>query len=214
LGYLSTLAEVIDEVLYITHGNSTDRDTRIHTRNLVNRSLFEDIQELGDLYFLEASSTISLNGSKSYSLPSDFRRIAHRGVRIDDWVLDYKTMDWLDENDPDWDATGDPLYYTIYNDLIWFWPIASSGTVYIRYYKKFTPLTDEADSLASIPAEWRQILVLGAAYRELKRMKSPDAALYKRDLEELKARLLLRNGRVAGTPSEPDAEDLLDWFNV
>lgn len=94
------------------------------------------------------STSTSVSGTQSYSLPSDFyalRRIKYDGKPV-------KKAGFLDIDESDIDETdysGDPISYYIWNDSIYFIPIpnVSGDTIKIFYYKSPAIIDATTDSL-------------------------------------------------------------------
>lgn len=92
-------------------------------------------------------------------------------------------LEFIDENDleslyPDYDnsTSGQPLYAYFSDNTIKLYPAPDAAyTLSLRYYKKPTELSADGD-VPTIPSEFEELLVAGAAYRVLQVKHSYDEA--------------------------------------
>lgn len=96
-------------------------------------------------------------------------------------LLEYKDVREIDGFYPDPDDTavntaGVPDQWYIYGQIIKVFPVPDEAyTVSLRYYKKPTLLTADAD-VPEIPSEFEEVLVVGAAYRVMQVKDNYDQA--------------------------------------
>jgi hypothetical protein len=110
-------------------------------------------------------------------------------------VIPYKEISLSDEANPDQDdqAANYPEYWYTYADTIRLYPKpAGAYTVTLRYYKKPTDLVDGTD-VPDIPSEFRELLVVGAAYRVLQIKDNYDqAAIHQNKYDEILQKLVVK----------------------
>lgn len=108
---------------------------------------------------------------------------------------DVRTID-ADYPDPDDDTAhprGVPQYWYFYAETIRVYPEPDAAyTVTLRYYKKPTLLSADAD-VPEIPSEFEELLVSGAAYRVLQVKDNYDqATIHENKYMELLSKLVVR----------------------
>jgi len=159
---------------------TTDTVYRGIVLNWLNRAL-KNISTMQDGFhwrFLEKAATFETVADQlTYDLPSDIDgyKVFDLRQQTTDIKLLYKPQEWVDKYYPDpTNTSGNPLIYTIYANQYKLIPIPSSViTMYERYVKTITALTDSALSTTDIPAKWDDVIIQGAlakAYKFDKRL--------------------------------------------
>lgn len=123
-------------------------------------------------------------------------------------VIPFRDIREVDALNPDADDTttyakGVPDYWYYYAETIRVHPVPDTGyTVTLRYYKKPTLLSADAD-VPDIPSEFEELLVTGAAYRVLQVKDNYDqAAVLENKYNELLAKLVAKfSQKQVGTPT-------------
>lgn len=112
------------------------------------------------------------------------RKLVYRDIREID-------AEYPDPDDADAYSAGTPVYWYNYADTIRVFPVpASADTVTVRYYKKPTELTSDAQ-VPEVPSEFGEILVVGAAYRVLQVKDNYDqAGVHQNKYDELLQKLV------------------------
>jgi hypothetical protein len=148
-------------------------------------------------YTLAAGTADITNGS---GLPTNFVQaidlfITTSGLEKVIPFLDISTVDneFTDPSDTTAHASNIPQYAYKYGETINVYPApASDYTVTLRYYKRPDELTDDADT-PDIPQEFRELLVVGAAYRVFQVKDNYDkAAILENKYMELLSKLAVK----------------------
>ena len=109
--------------------------------------------------------------------------------------LPYRVLDTLypDPTDTLAYTTGVPIYWYFYNDTIRLFPAPDQAfTLTLQYNKKPTELTADSD-VPEIPSEFREVLVMGAAYRVLQVKDNYDqASVLQNKYDEILQKLVVR----------------------
>lgn len=113
-------------------------------------------------------------------------------------VLEYRDIREIDNSTPDPDDTtahpaSVPDSWYNYAETIRVSPVPNDAyTVTLRYYKKPTLLSADAD-VPDLPSEFEELLVVGAAYRVLQVKDNYDqAAIFENKYNELLAKLVVK----------------------
>lgn len=143
-------------------------------------------------------------------LPSNFVQAVNLTLTTDGSVKlipyrDYKQIDafYPDADDTDDHPHGGPLYWYVYEQTIRVYPAPDSAyTVSLRYYKKPTLLSGN-DDVPSLPSQFEELLVVGAAYRVLQVKDNYDqAAILQNKYDEILDKLVVRYSQPqVGTPT-------------
>lgn len=90
-------------------------------------------------------------------------------------------------------TTGQPTSWYIFENTINLYPIPTSAdTITVRYYKKPTELSADAD-VPEIPSEFVELLVVGAGYRVLQVKDNYDqAGILQNKYDEILAKLVMK----------------------
>lgn len=158
-------------------------------------------------YTLSAGVSDITNGS---NLPSNYVQAIDLTLTSSGYekVIPYKDFKEIDElyADPD-DTTRNPsnvpIYWYYYAETIKVYPVPNSAyTVSLRYYKKPTILTADAD-VPEIPSEFEELLVSGATYRVLQIKDNYDqAGIHENKYQELLQKLVVKYSQPqVGRPS-------------
>jgi len=158
-----------------------DTTYRAIALNWLNRVL-KNIATMQDGFhwrFLEVSATFpTVADQLTYSLPTDIDgyKIFDLRQQESDVKLIYKSQEWIDEYYPDpTNISGNPLVYTIFAKQYKLIPCPSGViTMYERYIKVITALTDSAASNTDVPTKWDDVIIQGAlakAYKFDKRLQ-------------------------------------------
>lgn len=123
-------------------------------------------------------------------------------------VLTYRDIREFDALWPDADDTAAypasiPTDWTMYGMTPRVHPVPNIGyTVTLRYYKKPTLLSADAD-VPSLPSEFEELLVMGAAYRVMQVKDNYDqAGIFQNKYDELLDKLVVRYSQAqVGTPT-------------
>lgn len=123
-------------------------------------------------------------------------------------VLPYRDIREVDALNPDPDDNSIhpqnvPEYWYYYDETIRVYPEPNSAyTVTLRYYKKPTMLSADAD-VPGLPSEFEELLVCGAAYRILQVKDNYDqAAIFQNKYDEILAKLVVKYSLAqVGTPT-------------
>jgi len=159
----------------------TDTTYRAIALNWLNRVL-KNIGTMQDGFhwrFLEKTATFpTVTSQLTYDLPSDIDgyKVFDLRQQTTDVKLTFKPQEWIDLYWPDPTVTsGNPLFYTLFASSMKLIPLpASAITMYIRYIKGITALTDSAASSTDVPAKWDDVIIQGAlakAYKFDKRIE-------------------------------------------
>lgn len=116
-------------------------------------------------------------------------------------VIRYKDTTEIDTLYPDPDDTtvnvsGVPKYWYFYAQTIKLFPVPDKAyTLTLRYYKKPTLLSANSD-VPSIPSQFQELLVVGAAYRVLQVKDSYDqASVLQNKYDELLQKLVMQTAQ-------------------
>lgn len=148
-------------------------------------------------YTLTPNVTDITNGS---NLPTDYVQAVDLFLTTNsqEKLLTYKDFREIDGLYPDpTDITRHtpnlPCYWYIYAQTIRVFPAPNDAyTVTLRYYKKPTALSADAD-VPSLPSEFEELLVVGAAYRVLQVKDNYDqAAILQNKYDELLQKLAVK----------------------
>jgi hypothetical protein len=148
-------------------------------------------------YTLAAGTADITNGS---GLPTNFVQaidlvITTSGLEQRIPFMDISQVDWEMPDPADTTAhpSNIPQYAYKYGETIYVYPApADAYTLTLRYYKSPTELTDDAD-VPEIPQEFRELLVVGAAYRVFQVKDNYDkAAILENKYMELLSKLAVR----------------------
>ena len=123
-------------------------------------------------------------------------------------VIPYVDVSEIDQLYPDPDdttvnPTGVPAKWYFYADTIKVYPVpASAYTVSLRYYKNPTLVSSDAD-VPSLPSEFEELLVVGAAYRVLQVKDNYDqAAILQNKYDEILQKLVVKYSQMqTGAPT-------------
>lgn len=123
-------------------------------------------------------------------------------------LIPYKNVTELDYLYPDEDdltahPAGVPQYWYFYAQTIKLFPAPDKAyTLTLRYYKKPTLLSADSD-VPSVPSQFQELLVVGAAYRVLQVKDQYDqAGILERKYDELLLKLVMQNAQVqVGRPT-------------
>lgn len=115
-------------------------------------------------------------------------------------VIPYYDFQQADEAYPDPDDTtlhptsSSPDYWYFYGNTIRVFPAPKTAyALTLRYYKKPTALDDDAD-VPDVPAQYEEILVMGASYRVLQVKDNYDqAAILQNKYDEILDKLVARS---------------------
>lgn len=116
-------------------------------------------------------------------------------------LIPYKKFTELDFLYPDEDDTtvhsaGAPLYWYFYAETIRIFPVpAKAYTLLLRYYKTPTLLSADGD-IPSLPSQFQELLVVGAAYRVLQVKDNYDqAAILENKYDEILSKLVMQSSQ-------------------
>ncbi len=148
-------------------------------------------------YTLDTSTSDITNG---VGLPSNYVQAINLFLTTTgrEKHLPYKDIREVDEKYPDPDDTtvhpaNVPIFWYYYAETIRVYPKPNSAyTVTLRYYKKPTLLSADAD-IPDLPSEFEEVLVSGATYRVLQVKDNYDqAAIFQNKYDELLQKLAVR----------------------
>jgi hypothetical protein len=146
---------------------TTDTTLRTVALSWANR-VIKDISGRKTWTFLEVTSTFpTIASTMTYDLPADCdlsgRKVISLRQKESPQKLFYISQRFLDEVEPEPDTvTGNPLYYTIFAQQIRLYPVPNDAyTMYMRYIKTITALTDSALSTTEIPAKFDEVVLDG-----------------------------------------------------
>lgn len=122
-------------------------------------------------------------------------------------IIPYKDVDYIDDLYADTDdttihPTGKPQYWYFYGQTLRLFPVpAGAYTLSLRYYKHPTALSADGD-VPSIPSNFEELIVVGAAYRTMQVKDDYDtAAVFENKYQELLQKLVVQSSqRQVGTP--------------
>lgn len=173
-----------------------------------------DIYNEYRLPFMEASANFTMGAgvadiSNGAGLPTDYVQavdifITTTGLQSRLIYMDYDAMDEQYPN-PTSTAYGRsvPRYWYYFASTINVFQVPSSAyTATMRYYKRPTTLAADAD-VPSLPSEFEEILVMGAAYRVMQVKDNYDqATILQNKYDEILAKLVYKyTQRQVGTPT-------------
>lgn len=184
------------------------RDTNYSSseiKNYINDTINDVFNEYR-LPFMQTTQTYTLTQNVSditngVGLPADYVQAVDLTLTSSgrEKVLLYRDVSQVDNwyPDPD-DTTANPAnvpdswYY--YAETIKVYPVPNQAyTVSLRYYKKPTSLDLDAD-VPSIPSEYEELLVVGAAYRVLQVKDNYDqAAILQNKYDEILQKLVVKS---------------------
>lgn len=149
--------------------NIDDTEYRAFMLQCLNLTL-KDISTRQDGWhfrFLEKTGTTTTVASQiDYDLPADIDGVKVFSVwdRTHNNTYTFKEHDLFLRLVPNPSLrTGNPLWYTIWGNLLKLYPIPSSAfTLYIRYIKTITLLTDSDTSNTDVPTKFDQVIIDGA----------------------------------------------------
>lgn len=194
------------------------RDTGYSTAEIINyiNDTQNDVFNEYRLPFMETSQNYTLTPNVSditngAGLPANYTQaidLIYTGAGGEHLIVykDIREVDRLDSDPDDLTAhpAGGPLYWYFYAQTIRVFPAPSSAyTVSLRYYKKPTLLTADAD-IPSIPSQFEELLVTGAAYRVLQVKDNYDqAGILENKYSELLAKLVMQSSQnQVGVPTQ------------
>lgn len=158
-------------------------------------------------YTLAAGTSDITNGS---GLPTNYVQALDLTLTSAGYeeVIPYVDVSEIDQLYPDPDDTavnpaGVPAKWYFYADTIKVYPVpASAYTVSLRYYKNPTLVSSDAD-VPSLPSEFEELLVLGAAYRVLQVKDNYDqAAILQNKYDEILQKLVVKYSQAqVGAPT-------------
>lgn len=158
-------------------------------------------------YTLTVNVSDITNGS---ALPTDYVQAINLTLTTagTEKVLTYRNVREFDSLWPDADDTtaypaNIPTDWTMYGQTPRVHPVPNSAyTVTLRYYKKPTLLSADAD-VPSLPSEFEELLVVGAAYRVMQVKDNYDqAGIFQNKYDELLDKLVVRYSQAqVGTPT-------------
>ena len=101
--------------------------------------------------------------------------------------------DYPDAADTDAHPSGGPRYWYYYGETIKLYPSPDKAyTLKLRYYKRPTEITSD-DSVPEVPSEFREVLIMGAAYRVLQVKDNYDqASVLQNKYDEILQKLVMR----------------------
>lgn len=167
------------------------------------------------LPFMEASQDYTLDTSTSditngTGIPSNYVQAINLLVTSTgrEQRLPYMDIRVVDNEYPDPDDTtrhpaNSPLFWYYYAETVRVYPKPNSAyTVTLRYYKKPTLLSGDAD-VPDLPSEFEELLVVGAAYRVLQVKDNYDqAAILQNKYDEILQKLVVKYSQSqVGTPT-------------
>lgn len=192
---LSDIVAKIQRRVRDTNYSSTEiKDYINDTQNDVFNEYRLPFMETSQDYTLVAGVSDITNGS---GLPTNFVQALDLILTTDglEKVLPFKDIREIDGLNPDADdqPRGIPEAAYKYGTTIRVFPAPDLAyTVTLRYYKKPTLLSADAD-VPSLPSEFEEILVTGAAYRVLQVKDNYDqAGVLQNKYDELLSKLVLR----------------------
>lgn len=158
-------------------------------------------------YTLDTDTSDITNG---VGLPTNYVQAVNLFVTTagQERLLPYRDIRQVDSFNPDPDDTtinpaGPPAYWYYYAETIRVYPKPDAAyTVTLRYYKKPTLLTADAD-IPELPSEFEELLVAGAGYRILQVKDNYDqAAILQNKYDEILQKLVVRFSQPqVGTPT-------------
>lgn len=160
------------------------------------------------LPFMQTSQTYTLTPNISditngVGLPSNYTQAIDlvNTYMSSEQLIPYKQVTSLDYDYPDEDdvtahPAGIPQYWYFYTEVIKVFPVPDKAyTVTLRYYKKPSLLSADTD-VPSLPSQFQELLVVGAAYRVLQVKDNYDqAAILQNKYDEILAKLVMQNAQ-------------------
>lgn len=157
------------------------------------------------LPFMETSQTYTLTANVSditngSGLPTNYVQALDLTLTSAgrERVLQYMDVRDIDNIYPDPDDTtahpaNQPTKWYFYADTIKVYPVPNEAyTVSLRYFKKPTELSSD-DDVPEIPSEFRELLVVGAAYRVMQVKDNYDqAAILQNKYDEILQKLVVK----------------------
>jgi hypothetical protein len=157
------------------------------------------------LTFMQANQTYTVTVGVSDitnggNLPTDFVEAINLTLTTagKEKLIDYEDFTTIDETYPDPDdttrnPTGPPASWRFYSNTIRLFPAPDAAyTLLMRYYKRPTLLSADSE-IPSIPSEFQELIVSGAAYRILQVKDQYDqAAIHQNKYDEILAKLVMR----------------------
>lgn len=150
--------------------------------------------------------TLTVNNSDITSgsgLPTNYVQALDLVITSDNFVkpLTYVDVREIDRLNPDPDDTDDnpanvPDRWYFWDDTIRVFPVPNDDyTVSLKYFKKPTEITSD-DAVPEIPSEFREILVVGAAYRVMQVKDNYDqAGILQNKYDEILQKLVMKYSR-------------------
>lgn len=180
------------------------RDTNYSTAEIIEyiNDTQNDVFNEYQLPFMQALQTYTVTAGTSditngSNLPTNYVQAINLTLTTDgiERVIPYKEIILSDTDNPDQDdqPTGYPEYWYHYGDTIRLYPApAGAYTLTLRYYKKPTELTADAD-VPEVPSEFGELLVAGATYRVLQVKDNYDqAGIFQNKYDELLQKLVVK----------------------
>ena len=152
-----TFAELRTEA----YARGFDFDSATRLNRWINQA-YHEICEEAPWDFLEASTT----GTAPLSV-SDLRQVISVTDTTNDAPLEWVDRRDIQEADPDLDDAGNPEFFYIDNNTIRVYPLNTTATLSVRYYKVPDDLSSDSDE-PLIPSRFQDLIVDGVVYRALK----------------------------------------------
>ena len=178
-------------------------DTQNDIYNEYRLPQLEDTQD----YTLTISNADITSGS---GLPSNYVGAINLTITTSGYEMlvpykDYREIDsvYPDPTDTSTNPANPPMYWYFYEDTINVYPVPDKAyTATLKYYKRPTALSADAD-IPQLPAEFEELLVLGAAYRVLQVKDNYDqAGVLQNKYDEILDKLVMRySQRQTGQPT-------------
>jgi hypothetical protein len=186
------------------------RDTGFSSTQIIDylNDTQNDIFNEYRLPFMETSQNYTVtigvsditNGS---NLPTDYTQAidlfnTYSGYEQIISYKDIREIDYLysDPDDSTLHSAGVPLCWYFYAQTIRVFPKPDKAyTLTLRYYKKPTLLSSNSD-VPSVPSQFQELLVMGAAYRVLQTKDNYDqAAILQNKFDEILAKLVMQTAQ-------------------
>jgi len=147
---------------------TTDTNLRIIALAWANRVIKDISSRKPHWVWLEKTSSFpTVIDQVSYDLPTDIDLSGRKVVSVRQTStpakLVYVSQHRMDELEADPTvSSGNPLFYTLWSSYIRLFPMPSAViTMYMRYIKTITPLTDSAVSTTDIPDKFSEVVLDG-----------------------------------------------------
>lgn len=194
------------------------RDTNYSTAEITNyiNDTINDIYNEYRLPFMQTTQAYTVTAGVSditngTGLPADYSQALDLldFTAGQERIILYKDIDYIDDLYADTDDTtihpaGKPQYWYFYGQTPRLYPVpAGAYTLSLRYYKHPTALSADAD-VPSIPSQFEELIVVGAAYRTMQVKDDYDtAAVFENKYQELLQKLVVQSSqRQAGAPRQ------------